>query len=30
VLAVTALINFYDFMDGLDGIVGGCSTDSRS
>ncbi len=25
VLAVTALINFYNFMDGLDGIVGGCS-----
>lgn len=24
-IAVTALINFYNFMDGLDGIVGGCS-----
>jgi Fuc2NAc and GlcNAc transferase len=24
-IAMTALINFYNFMDGLDGIVGGCS-----
>jgi UDP-N-acetylmuramyl pentapeptide phosphotransferase/UDP-N-acetylglucosamine-1-phosphate transferase len=24
VIAFTALINFYNFMDGLDGLVGGC------
>lgn len=25
VIGMTALINFYNFMDGLDGLVGGCS-----
>ncbi|MGK7881203.1 MAG: glycosyltransferase family 4 protein [Crocosphaera sp.] len=25
VIGFTAMINFYNFMDGLDGIVGGCS-----
>jgi UDP-N-acetylmuramyl pentapeptide phosphotransferase/UDP-N-acetylglucosamine-1-phosphate transferase len=25
VIAFTAVINFYNFMDGLDGLVGGCS-----
>ncbi len=24
-LGITALINFYNFMDGIDGIVGGCT-----